>query len=124
MFFGTPYTTTTATSGTSIPYRTLLLQDNYYCKHDAVKLTIPKAIVATRYLKQDTPLNIDRTLALFDSVKEAWYMSTRSGWSIHADFRKENTLQAMAFVWTNMMVFGMLFASSVLSFDAMQPRSF
>ena len=84
---------------------------------------MPNAIVATRYLKQDPPLNIHRTLALFDSVNDAWYMSTRSGWDTDADFRNENTLQAMAFVWTNMMVFGILFASSAHSFDAIQPRS-
>ena len=34
------------------------------------------------------------------------------------------TLQAMVFVWTNIMVFGVLFASSAASLDAIQPRSF
>ena len=51
-------------------------------------------------------------------VSEAWYISTRSGWDTDADFRKEKTLQAMVFVWTNIMVFGILSASSAESLDA------
>ena len=82
---------------------------------------MPNAIVATKYLKERPPLNIRRTSALFDSVSEAWYISTRSGWDRDADFRNEKTLQAMVFV---RMVFGMLFASSAASLDAIQPRSF
>lgn len=85
---------------------------------------MPNAIVATKYLKERPPLNIRRTSALFDSVSEAWYISTRSGWDRDADFRNEKTLQAMVFVWTNIMVFGVLFASSAASLDAIQPRSF
>ena len=79
---------------------------------------MPNAIVATRYLKEDPLLNTLRTSALFVSVSEAWYISTRSGWDTDADFRKEKTLQAMVFVWTNIMVFGILSASSAESLDA------
>lgn len=54
--------------------------------------------VAGRYLKEDPPLNVLHTTALFASASEAWYISTRSGWDIEADFRNENILHAIVYI--------------------------
>ena len=45
-------------------------------------------------------------------------MSTRSGWETDADFRNENTLHAVVFVWMNIVW------DTAESLDAILARSF